>query len=205
MLDKQKGIDISDMFSREDITLAHLETWPRPIFFLTIFCVFTVVVAAGYYMFIHGNLDELRDQELYESQKVTEYGRKKSLIARKDKYIEQMAELDRMFTSFTKKMPVDSEVPEIIEDITRVATQSGLVTSVISIQNEKNSGLYRELPMKISVSGQYHNLGNFVAGLTQLERLVSLHDFSLGKTEGNEILLELEAKTYRFNSVGNPP
>jgi type IV pilus assembly protein PilO len=59
--------------------------------------------------------------------------------------------------------------------------------------------------MKISVSGQYHNLGNFVAGLTQLERLVSLHDFSLGKTEGNEISLELDAKTYRFNSVGNPP
>ena len=205
MLDKQKGIDISDMFSREDITLAHLETWPRPIFFLTIFCVFTLVVAASYYMFIRGNLDELRDQELYESQKVTEYGRKKSLIARKDKYIQQMAELDLMFASFTEKMPVDSEVPEIIEDITRVATQSGLVTSVISIQNEKNSGLYRELPMKISVSGQYHNLGNFVAGLTQLERLVSLHDFSLGKTEGNEISLELEAKTYRFNSVSNPP
>jgi type IV pilus assembly protein PilO len=129
----------------------------------------------------------------------------KLVLLKQHKDPQQMAELDLMFASFTEKMPVDSEVPEIIEDITRVATQSGLVTSVISIQNEKNSGLYRELPMKISVSGQYHNLGNFVAGLTQLERLVSLHDFSLGKTEGNEISLELDAKTYRFNSVGNPP
>ena len=43
MLDKQKGIDIPDMFRTEDITLAHIETWPRPIFFLTIFCVFTVI------------------------------------------------------------------------------------------------------------------------------------------------------------------
>jgi len=205
MLDKQKGIHIPDMFSREDITLAHLETWPRPMFFLTIFCVFTVMVAASYFMIIHGNLDKLRDQESYEAQKIIEYGRKKSLVARKDKYIQQMVELDLMFASFTEKMPVDSEVPEIIEDITRVATQSGLVTSVISIQDEKDAGLYTELPIKISVSGQYHNLGNFVAGLTQLERLVSLHDFSLGKTEGNEISLELDAKTYRFNSVGNPP
>ena len=38
---KQKGIDIPDTFSKEDITLAHLETWPRPIFFFNnLLCVY---------------------------------------------------------------------------------------------------------------------------------------------------------------------
>jgi type IV pilus assembly protein PilO len=199
MLSKQKGIDISGMLTNQNVTLAQIETWPRWIFLLAICCVVTVVIAATYYIAIQGNLGELRAQQLHESQKVIEYGLKRSKITMKDEHINQMAELDQMFEAFIEKMPVDSEVPEIIEDITRVATQSGLVTSVISIQNEEDVELYTELPIKISVSGQYHNLGNFVAGLTQLERLVSLHDFSLEKVEGNEISLKLDAKTYRFN------
>jgi len=114
-----------------------------------------------------------------------------------------MIELDLMFSSFLEKMPVDAQVPETLEDITKVASQSGLVTSIISLQSPVDFDVYFELPVDIKVEGSYHDLGEFVAGLTQLTRLVSLHDFSLETTENGNLALNLGAKTYQFNDKEN--
>ena len=100
-------------------------------------------------------------------------------------------------------MPVDAQVPETLEDITKVASQSGLVTSIISLQSPVDFDVYFELPVDIKVEGSYHDLGEFVAGLTQLTRLVSLHDFSLETTENGNLALNLGAKTYQFNDKEN--
>jgi Tfp pilus assembly protein PilO len=47
-------------------------------------------------------------------------------------------------------------------------------------------------------------LGAFVAGLSQVTRLVTMHDFSINHKENGPLIMTLEAKTYRFvDSVNN--
>lgn len=64
-----------------------------------------------------------------------------------------MIELDLMFASFLEQIPADTEVPEIIEDVTKIAAQSGLVTSTISLDSAVDLGVYYALPINVTVEG----------------------------------------------------
>ena len=57
-----------------------------------------------------------------------------------------------------------------------------------------------ELPIAISASGSYHDLGAFISGMAGLPRIVTLHDFNIQASGDNSAALNLSitAKTYRY-------
>ena len=60
---------------------------------------------------------------------------------------------------------------------------------------------YAELPIKIRLTGSYHQLGEFVSGIAALPRIVTLHDIDIkpdSKDAYDQLSLELTAKTYRY-------
>ena len=72
----------------------------------------------------------------------------------------------------------------------------------ISLQSERTSQFYIELPIKIDVTGDYHDFGSFVSGVAALPRIVMLHDYSIKKSNGALLNLVIEAKTYRYKAEG---
>ena len=72
----------------------------------------------------------------------------------------------------------------------------------ISLQPERASEFYIELPIKIDVTGDYHDFGSFVSGVAALPRIVTLHDYSITQTNGTLLNLVIEAKTYRYKAEG---
>jgi type IV pilus assembly protein PilO len=67
---------------------------------------------------------------------------------------------------------------------------------------EIRKDFYAELPIKIRLTGTYHQFGSFVSGIASLPRIVTLHDISIvpdSKDAGAERLtLDVTAKTYRY-------
>ncbi|HEY7930343.1 MAG TPA: type 4a pilus biogenesis protein PilO, partial [Steroidobacteraceae bacterium] len=61
---------------------------------------------------------------------------------------------------------------------------------------------YAELPIKIRLTGTYHEFGEFVSGIAALPRIVTLHDIQITPVEknstGGQLQLDLTAKTYRY-------
>ena len=137
---------------------------------------------------------ELKLLEQYES--------KAFQAANLDAYRQQMIELDETFGALLKQLPKDTEVPGLLEDITEVAYGSGLSMKSISLQPERASEFYIELPIKIDVTGNYHDFGSFVSGVAALPRIVTLHDYSITQTNGTLLNLVIEAKTYRYKAEG---
>ena len=113
-------------------------------------------------------------------------------------YRQQMLELDETFGALLKQLPKDTEVPGLLEDITEVAHASGLSMKAISLQPEKVSEFYVELPIKIDVTGDYRDFGSFVSGVAALSRIVTLHDYSIEAGNGSLLNMVIEAKTYRY-------
>jgi type IV pilus assembly protein PilO len=65
---------------------------------------------------------------------------------------------------------------------------------------EQNREFYAEKPIKIQLTGSYHQMGQFVSTIAQLPRIVTLHDFSIkGTGRGNDqLLMDVTAMTYRY-------
>jgi type IV pilus assembly protein PilO len=191
------------LFTEDSIDFSDVATWGKPAIIGASLAVFLVVFFIGYYFLIGNKLQDLDAQADLQTVKIKEFGKKYALASNKETYQTQMIELDLMFASFLEQIPADTEVPEIIEDVTKIAAQSGLVTSTISLDSAVDLGVYYALPINVTVEGDYHDLGEFVAGLTQLKRLISLHDFSLEKTVNGDLKLNLAAKTFQFNNQEN--
>lgn len=183
-----------------DLDIQQIGIWPKPVKMILLVSVVIVVLLSGYFL----KVKDLRQQHQTEFRKETtllqQYETKSFQAANLDAYRQQMIELDKTFGALLKQLPKDTEVPGLLEDITEVAYGSGLSMKSISLQPEKVSEFYIELPIKIDVTGDYHDFGSFVSGVAALPRIVTLHDYSIKNIDGGLLNMVVEAKTYRYKA-----
>jgi len=116
-----------------------------------------------------------------------------------DAYRKQKEEMTATFGALLRQLPSDTEVPGLLEDITRAALDNELIIESIQLEPERATEFYRELPIKIAVEGDYHKLGSFVSAVANLSRIVTLHDFKIKPERSVQNLkMSIDAKTYRY-------
>ncbi|MDG1812654.1 MAG: type 4a pilus biogenesis protein PilO [Porticoccaceae bacterium] len=185
-----------------DLDIEHIGVWPSSVKTMLLLLVLIFILAASYFF----KIKELREQGLFaarhEINLLEQYQNKVFQAANLDAYRQQMIVLDETFGALLKQLPKDTEVPGLLEDITEVAYGSGLSMKSISLQPERASQFYVELPIQINVTGGYHDFGSFVSGVAALPRIVTLHDYSINTSNGVLLTLAIEAKTYRYKAEG---
>jgi type IV pilus assembly protein PilO len=127
------------------------------------------------------------------------------MAANLELYSQQMKEMENAFGVLLRQLPSDTEVPGLLEDITRTGLGSGLEFEEIKLLPEVAQPFYIELPIKITVTGAYHDLATFVSGVAGLPRIVTLHDFELAPVnpdDGSKLRMSILARTYRYNDKG---
>jgi type IV pilus assembly protein PilO len=89
-------------------------------------------------------------------------------------------------------------------DVTRTGLINGLEFELFQPQGERPIDFYAELPIQMTVTGNYHQFGEFVSGLALLPRIVTIHDLKLGALNDNtgKMTMNLTAKTYRYFDDG---
>jgi len=110
------------------------------------------------------------------------------------------AQLEEMRTDFKKlsrQLPKDTEVAELLVDISQTGLASGLEFELFQPSPEKPQDFYAELPIRIRVTGKYHEFGTFASGIAALPRIVTLHNITLARKGGNQMVMNATAKTYR--------
>ena len=75
---------------------------------------------------------------------------------------------------------------------------AGLEFEAITLQPEILREFFIELPIQIKAVGEYHDIGNFISGVSSLKRIVTLHDFDITPNKTGELSLNILAKTYRY-------
>ena len=152
-------------------------------------------------------LDGYRAEEISLKE---QFSSKAFQAANLDAYKAQMREMEESLGALLGQLPSDTEVPGLLEDITRTGLGSGLEFEEIKLQPEVAQQFYIELPIQIVVVGGYHDLATFVSGVASLPRIVTLHDFeiTLPAKQGDEpvsssaLRMSILAKTYRYNDEG---
>jgi type IV pilus assembly protein PilO len=183
-----------------DLDIQQIGIWPAPVKTLLLVAVAIVILILGYFV----KVQDLRQQYQAAASKETvlldQYGTRAFQAANLEAYRVQMIELDDTFGALLKQLPKDTEVPGLLEDITEVAYGSGLSMKAISLQPEQVSEFYVELPIKIDVTGDYHDFGSFVSGVAALPRIVTLHNYSIKQADSGLLNMVIEAKTYRYKA-----
>ncbi|SDS81520.1 type IV pilus assembly protein PilO [Halopseudomonas litoralis] len=197
-MESLKKVDINDL------DFNNIGSWPAALKVIVGILVFAVLLFLGY----HFHLKDLQTSlERTKGQEVTlrkEFADKSFRAANLDAYKEQLVEIEERFGTLLKQLPSDTEVPGLLEDITQMGLNSGLEFESITLQPEVAQQFYIELPIRIVVQGNYHDIATFVSSVAGLPRIVTLHDFDIVPlSEGNPDLLKMNilAKTYRYHDA----
>src|ERR1700729_2397776 len=169
--------------------------WPVAVRGFFVLLGFAVVAAAGWYFFLWN--DErplLQKAEADELDLRTQFENKQQRAANLDAYKQQLGEMERSFGALLRQLPGKTEVPNLLVDISQTGLSAGLEEKLFQPQPEQKKDFYAELPIKIRLTGSYHQFGQFVSGIAALPRIVTLHDIqitSVNKDAYDQLALEL--------------
>ncbi|MGD8417963.1 MAG: type 4a pilus biogenesis protein PilO [Pseudomonadales bacterium] len=195
----QDTLDQLQDFDLNDLDFNNIGSWPGPIKILLMVIAFVLVVGAGYYFYLTDKQSTLDRAQTKELDLRRDYEVKAEKAANLEEYRAQKQQMEATFGALLKQLPQDTEVPGLLDDITRTALDNELNIESIDLQPEKQLEFYVELPIDIVVEGSYHKIGQFISGVAALSRIVTLHDFTL-EPQGSPLKLKLKilAKTYRY-------
>jgi len=177
--------------------------WPLLFRGIAIALIFVVVTGALVYFIPVSNqapdLDRARQEEVTLMQTFDE---KQHKAANFEAYKVQLKDMDRSFGAMLRQLPGRTEVPSLLVDISQTGLAAGLQEKLFQPAPEVRKDFYAELPIKIRLTGSYHQFGSFVSGIAALPRIVTLHDITIvPETTGgspDRLTLDVTAKTYRY-------
>jgi type IV pilus assembly protein PilO len=198
-LDSLRKIDINDL------DLNNLGSWPAAVKTIAGALLLVLVLAGGYFFYIQDMQAQLDVARNDEAALKDQFSSKAFQAANLTAYKTQMVEMENTFGALLRQLPSDTEVPGLLEDITRTGLGSGLEFEEIKLLPEAAQQFYIELPIQITVTGTYHDLATFASGVASLPRIVTLHDFEIKPVDAKspgKLRMNILAKTYRYNDQG---
>jgi type IV pilus assembly protein PilO len=189
-----------ELSSINDLDFNESGEWPIFVKIMAILLICAVIWGGGYYFLIKDKKVELDALEQKEVELKKNFETKQAKAVNLEAYKEQLAEMRIMFASMVEQLPKKSEVPDLLVDVTRTGLINGLEFELFQPQGERPIDFYAELPIQMTVTGNYHQFGEFVSGLAALPRIVTMHDLKLGplSEKTGKMTMNLTAKTYRY-------
>lgn len=195
--------DVQSFELNED-TLKVSGDWP---FFVkiisTLLLIVSILLAANQFHFKGQNL-KLKKLQVDETALKQDVVFKIQQTSGMNLYEDRIVDMERSFESQLSQLPTDIEMDGLLRDITEVGMTNGVEFKKFKMLDEEEFEFYIEIPIEIIVMGTYHSLSTFISDVSNLDRIVTFHDFTLkNQAVGKSDLLELNitSKTYKYRKT----
>ncbi len=166
------------------------------------------VIGGMAHFLIKPQFDELKVVEAQELQLRDKFDSEQAKAANRTAYVEQLEEMKKTFNVMLRQLPNKTDIESLLVDLSQTSVASGLEVEYFKPSTEIPREFYAEYPIRISVTGQYHQFGKFISGLAALPRIVTLSKIDIAelrepgnKTKtntGSRLKMDLMATTYRY-------
>ena len=184
-----------------ELDLTNIARWPAAAKAVVILFLMGCVIFLGYWFHTKDQLIALEDVEKKEQELKQVFEKKAKQAVNLEAYEKQLEEMRESFGAMLRQLPNKTEVADLLVDVSQTGLASGLEFELFKPTAEVPREFYAELPINISVVGDYHEFGDFVSGVAALPRIVTLHNVKIQRREGaksGNLVMNLTAKTYRY-------
>lgn len=164
-----------------------------------------IIAAEGAALYF--GLYQPRQKELTELQGrlgglQTEVQEKQRIANNLPKLKKEYQQLQKELESALTELPNQKEIPSLLTGITSVGKGAGLDFLLFRPRGEVPKDFYAEVPVDISVSGNFYSVANFFTAVGSLPRIVNITDVSFAdiKSAGGKtgVRVNCLATTFRF-------
>ncbi len=196
IIDKINNLDVND--------LKNIGSAPKPVKITALVLIFIGVLVAGYFLKITDLNQQLVVLEAKERTLRLSFDKMQGTAVNLDAYTQQLEDMRQSFGALLRQLPDKTEIESLLTDISQTGIAAGLEIEYFKPEKLISKEFYSEYPIKLKVSGRYHQFATFVSGVAALPRIVTLQDILIGpqKTKkANEtvkMVMGLTVVTYQY-------
>jgi type IV pilus assembly protein PilO len=156
------------------------------------------VIAAGWFLYLSGQLDELAAGAAAETKLRDEFKVKVQQAINLNALRKQKEQVGEYVSTLEKQLPSKAEMDALLSDINQAGLGRGLQFELFKPGQVVVKDYYAELPIDIKVTGGYHDLGSFSSDIANLPRIVTLNNMNVTTAKDGTLVMEAIAKTFRY-------
>ena len=166
-----------------------------------LFC--TLVIVGYYYLYYREASQKITTLETQLASLRSKIKEQEVIAGNLKSFQEEVARLESQLTLLLEQLPNSAEIPSLLKSVSDLGKESGLEFLKFAPSGEAKKDFYAEIPVSISVTGDYHSFVQFADKVSHYPRIVNLSNitFSSPKTVGENMVSETincTATTYRF-------
>lgn len=185
-----------------ELELDNIGSWPKPFQYIVIALLCAAVAYGGYSLVLSDSITQLDTAKKSEDKLRKDFSTKARMAAQLPILKLQMQEMENIFVDLVAQLPSKHEIPGLLDELSFVGMDNGLEFRQINWEPEVEQEFSIELPIRIKVQGNYHQLGMFASDVAALPRIIIIKNVSLSsvKKEDSEDLLDIDllVTTYRY-------
>lgn len=175
-----------------------------------------IIIVGGAFIWFYAKpkYDQLKALETKLGTLETNLTTAKKNAAEIDMVKRQVKEAEEAFNREIKALPETEEIPVLLTNISKAGQEENLEFLLFEPQNEAFFDYYSEIPVKIEVIGEYHDVARFFSKLTNFPRVVVVRDLSVKpyvpskesslQRSGFNLSVSCIASTYKFTDKPLP-
>ena len=185
----------------DDINKLDLKTladWPLPTKLAALVLLCMAIVAAGWWFDWRSGMETLDAARQKETELRSVFTTKKNQAINLEAYKKQRADIEQAFGALLKQLPNKQEMDALITDVNQAGLGRGLQFELFKPEGETVSEFYAETPIRVKVTGGYHDIAAFVSDVSKLSRIVTLQDIAMEPAKDGVLNMDAIVKTYRY-------
>jgi type IV pilus assembly protein PilO len=161
-----------------------------------------IVTLGNWYFFVDPAQTQIQQRQATLRTLEDELIQKQSIANNLAQFKHEKEILERRLAQALTELPNEANIDDLIRSLSEIGTKSGLVINNIEPQAEQKQSFYASIPIVMSVTGNYHEIGVFLDSISKLARIVNVTNIKMGtpKTVNEKLVVQASyiATTFRF-------
>lgn len=135
--------------------------------------------------------------------KSTELARARASVADLPRFEAEYQQLHDRWIMAAELLPADHEMPALLRKLTLAGEQTGVTFVSFRPAAVRPETYYTEMPIDITVHGDYHQTGAFLAELANMRRIVTVNNLKVtsnDKGDDGSSVVSMTASAYSLNT-----
>ncbi|TMA28779.1 MAG: pilus assembly protein PilO [Deltaproteobacteria bacterium] len=170
---------------------------------IAVIAVAAVLITAGnWYFLVDPKLTEITQKQSTLRTLEDELIQKQSIANNLAQFKHEKEVLERRLAQALTELPNEANIDDLIKSLSDIGIKSGLTINSIEPQGEQRQSFYASIPIVMSVTGNYHEIGVFLDALSKLARIVNVTNIKMNsaKVQNDKLIVSASyvATTFRF-------
>jgi len=161
-----------------------------------------LILVANYFFFVSPKQTQIAASEQKIQQLDSELIQKKAIARNLPRYRVEVERLKQRLNQALTLLPNQAEIPELLQKIASRVEQSDCEMTTFEPQSEVVSGFYAKIPVKMSITGNFHSVLTFFDKVAKLNRIVNVTNISMSEPEvqNKKVVVKADfvATTFKF-------